>query len=193
MSKNLFPFSFESHEVRVLTDEDGAPLFVANDAAEALGYKDPTTAVRSHCKGVQELHPLSTPGGMQELRVIREPDLYRLIFGSTLESAQAFERLVVEVILPTIRKTGRYEVPTTSPSRIVRLGADDPPACLSWRIESAITDYIRRYLNEVRRFLEDDMAAVAREMVRHGYSEKDVQRLLQQYRVTELRVEHPPL
>jgi len=116
---NLVPFSFESHKVRVLTDDNGEPLFVAKDVAEALGYKDPTTAVKSHCRGVQELHPIPDAlGRMQEARVIREPDLYRLIFGSTLDSAQAFERLVVEEILPTIRKTGRYAAPSAVPQPI---------------------------------------------------------------------------
>lgn len=113
---NLVPFSFESHEVRVLTDDNGEPLFVAKDVAAALGYSNHSDAISRHCKGVVERYPLLTAGGMQELRVIREPDLYRMIFGSTLESAQAFERLVVEEILPSIRKTGRYEVaPATQP------------------------------------------------------------------------------
>ncbi len=105
----LIPFDFESKTVRVLTDDHGEPLFVAKDVAEALGYKDPTTAVKTHCRGVQELHPIvDSLGRTQEARVIREPDLYRLIAGSTLPSAVAFERKVFEEILPTIRKTGSY-------------------------------------------------------------------------------------
>ena len=105
---NLVQFVFESHPVRVLADANGKPLFVAKDVAEALGYKDPATAIKSHCKGVQELHPLQTAGGTQEVRVIREPDMYRLVFGSTLPSAEAFECLVVEEVLPAIRETGQY-------------------------------------------------------------------------------------
>ncbi len=108
MATQLIPFSFESHEIRVVTDESGNPLFVAKDVCVALGYKDPTTAVKSHCKGVQELHPLQTAGGKQEVRVIREPDLYRLIVGSSLPEAERFERWVFEDVLPTIRKTGQY-------------------------------------------------------------------------------------
>ena len=34
---NLVPFSFESHQVRVLVDDLGATLFVAKDVATALG------------------------------------------------------------------------------------------------------------------------------------------------------------
>lgn len=111
---NLVPFSFESHQVRVLVDDLGATLFVAKDVATALGYANTSDAIKSHCKGVAESYPLQTAGGMQEARVIREADLYRLIFGSTLPSAQEFERLVVEEILPSIRKTGKYEAPATT-------------------------------------------------------------------------------
>lgn len=112
---NLVPFSFESHQVRVLVDDLGATLFVAKDVATALGYANTSDAINSHCKGVAESYPLKTAGGMQEARVIREADLYRLIFGSTLPSAQEFERMVVEDILPSIRKSGKYEAPAKGP------------------------------------------------------------------------------
>jgi prophage antirepressor-like protein len=107
MSK-LIPFEFESSQVRILMDDNGDPLFIANDAAEALEYKRPNDAINQHCKGAAEYRPLQTAGGTQRVRVIREPDLYRLMAGSTLPSAEAFERKVFEDILPTIRKTGAY-------------------------------------------------------------------------------------
>lgn len=104
----LVPFQFESREIRVITDENGGTLFVGKDVCEALGYADATTAMRSHCKGVQKLHPLQTPGGLQNVRVLIEADVLRLIVSSTLPAAQSFERLVFEEILPTIRRTGAY-------------------------------------------------------------------------------------
>jgi hypothetical protein len=61
-----------------------------------------------HCKGVTKRYPLSTAGGIQELRVIAEPDVLRLIVNCTLPAAERFERLVFEEILPSIRKTGSY-------------------------------------------------------------------------------------
>jgi len=87
------------------------PLFVGKDICEALGYKNATDAMNDHCKGVAKRYPLQTAGGMQELRVISEPDVMRLVVSSTLPAAQAFERLVFEEILPTIRKTGKYISP----------------------------------------------------------------------------------
>ena len=40
---------------------------------------------------------------------INESGLYSLIFGSRLESAKNFKRWVTKDVLPSIRKTGRYD------------------------------------------------------------------------------------
>ena len=40
---------------------------------------------------------------------INESGLYSLIFGSKLESAKSFKRWVTSEVLPSIRKTGRYD------------------------------------------------------------------------------------
>ena len=104
---NITPYDFEGASVRAL-EIDGEPWFVGKDVAEALGYSDPTTAIRSHCKGVQKLHPLQTPGGRQDVRVLSEPDVLRLIVNSTLPAAERFERWVFEEVLPSIRNTGSY-------------------------------------------------------------------------------------
>ena len=112
----LIPFSFENHSIRVLTDENGEPLFVAKDIAAALGYVNTSDAISKHCRGVAERYPIiDNIGRKQEVRVIREPDLYRMMANSQLPSAQKFERLVFEEILPTIRKTGKYEVKPAAP------------------------------------------------------------------------------
>lgn len=107
----VVPFQFQNTAIRTVT-LDGEHWFVAKDVAVALGYKDPSMAMRSHCRGVSKLHPiLDALGRTQEVRIIREPDLYRLIVGSTLPAAQEFEAWVFEEVLPTLRKTGKYGMP----------------------------------------------------------------------------------
>ncbi len=106
----IVPFSFDGASIRAM-EIDGEPYFVGKDIADALGYADPSTAIRSHCKGVQKLHPLQTGGGRQEVRVLSEPDVLRLIVNSTLPAAERFERWVFEEVLPSIRKTGSYTAP----------------------------------------------------------------------------------
>lgn len=110
-------FAFGKHQVRVVIDETGEALFVGKDACDALGYANDSKAMGDHCKGVTKRYPLQTAGGVQQLRVLAEPDLMRLIVGSTLPAAQAFERLVFEEILPSIRKTGSYSAPGAVPRR----------------------------------------------------------------------------
>jgi prophage antirepressor-like protein len=105
---NVSVFNFEALNVRVVIGENGEPLFVAKDVAVALGYARPNDAVNLHCKGTAQHRPLQTAGGMQQVRVIDESDIYRLIFGSELESANKFQDWVVSEVLPSIRKTGGY-------------------------------------------------------------------------------------
>ncbi|GAB3438214.1 BRO-N domain-containing protein [Insolitispirillum peregrinum] len=106
----VIPFEFNSHAVRVV-EIDGEPWFVGKDVAEVLGYADTTNAMKQHCRGVAKRHPIvDSLGRSQQVRVLSEPDVLRLMISSTLPAAQEFEALVFEVILPTIRKTGKYAV-----------------------------------------------------------------------------------
>ena len=106
---NIVPFTFESITLRTVVIDDEI-WWVAKDAASALGYTNTSKAIGDHCKGVTKRYPLQTPGGMQEVRIINEADLMRLMINSQLPSAQKFERWVFEDVLPSIRKTGGYHV-----------------------------------------------------------------------------------
>lgn len=86
---------------------DGKPYFVANDVAKSLGYKRPADAVTAHCKGSVKRRYL-TEGGEQEVKIIPEGDVYRLISRSKLPSAEKFERWVFDEVIPSIRKNGGY-------------------------------------------------------------------------------------
>lgn len=92
--------------VRIIED-NGKVLFCGADVAKALGYARPTKAVMDHCKGVLK-RDILTNGGEQEMTVIPEGDVYRLIVHSRLPKAQEFEVWVFDTVLPEIRKTGGY-------------------------------------------------------------------------------------
>jgi prophage antirepressor-like protein len=103
----VIPFKFESHAVRtVVLDE--APWWVGRDVCEALGYQNSRQAMNDHCKGVSKRYPLETPGGIQEIRIISEGDVWRLVTHSNLPEAERFEKWLFEVALPQIRRTGSY-------------------------------------------------------------------------------------
>ena len=101
-------------EIRASITEDGNPIFCARDVAAALGYKDPTNAIKQHCRGVAIHHPIVDSMGRDQMaRFITEGDMYRLIASSKLESAQRFETWVFDEVFPTIRRHGMYATPQT--------------------------------------------------------------------------------
>lgn len=116
---NIIPFKFEGSAIRVV-DIDGEPWFVGRDVAERLGYARPNNAMNQHCKGALKQCPLQTAGGMQEIRILSEPDVLRLIMASKLPAAERFERWVFEEVLPSIRKHGGYMVaaPEETPEQL---------------------------------------------------------------------------
>lgn len=89
---------------------NGKPYFVGSDVAKALGYAIPHKAVQTHCKGVLKWN-IPTNGGNQEMLIIPEGDVYRLIVRSQLPDAEKFEKWVFDEVLPAIRQTGGYITP----------------------------------------------------------------------------------
>ena len=88
-------------------EENGKILFCGSDVAKALGYRRPKDAINAHCKGAVKRR-LLTNGGTQEMKMISEGDVYRLISHSRLPSAEKFESWIFDDVLPTIRRTGGY-------------------------------------------------------------------------------------
>ena len=88
-------------------EENGKILFCGSDVAKALGYRRPKDAITAHCKGAVKRR-LLTNGGTQEMKMISEGDVYRLISHSRLPYAEKFESWIFDDVLPTIRRTGGY-------------------------------------------------------------------------------------
>ena len=104
-------FSFENMPVRTLGNPE-TPLFVAIDVVKALGFKDTINPIKRHVDPEDLIKvEIETSGGRQTVNAVNESGLYALIFGSKLESAKRFKRWVTSEVLPTIRRTGRYEAP----------------------------------------------------------------------------------
>lgn len=111
-STAITPFNFNEHAVRVIQIED-APWFVATDVAESLGYKSPKDAASYLDDDEKGSAIVRTPGGDQKLTVINESGLYALVLRSRKPEARKFAKWVTSEVLPAIRKTGKYERPTT--------------------------------------------------------------------------------
>lgn len=104
----------EFGEVRTLTI-DGEPWFVGRDVAKALEYVKPDSALTNHVdKEDKKTIPLSQGNGSNyksKTTIINESGLYSLIFTSKTGKAKDFKRWVTAEVLPTLRKTGKYEMP----------------------------------------------------------------------------------
>lgn len=109
----------EFGQVRML-EVDGKPYAVGSDVAKALGYAIPHKAVRDNCKGVLTWNIL-TEGGKQDVLVIPEGDIYRLITKAADQSknleikakAEKFEKWIFDEVIPELRRTGSYTVPNS--------------------------------------------------------------------------------
>uniref|UniRef100_UPI00158E0A13 BRO-N domain-containing protein n=2 Tax=Burkholderia ambifaria TaxID=152480 RepID=UPI00158E0A13 len=112
-----YQFQFESHPIRVLV-RDGEPWFVAVDLCAVLGVKwkgsGSTGTLAALDADEQNTHSMRTPGGLQNLAIVSESGMYTLVFRcrDAVKPGTVpyrFRRWVTREVLPSIRKTGRYE------------------------------------------------------------------------------------
>lgn len=98
---------------------DNEPWFVGKDVAVALGYTNTAKAVRDHVDEEDKLtERIVLSGQNREVIFINESGLYSLILSSKLPTAKDFKRWVTKEVIPSIRKTGGYQMPTTPEQRI---------------------------------------------------------------------------
>ena len=102
-------FNCELGQVRVIV-ENGEPYFMASDLCQALEYKNGRDTInRLFPKGVAKYYTL-TNGGNQLLSYLTEAQMYKLIMRSNAKNAEAFQDWICGEVLPSIRKTGSYQV-----------------------------------------------------------------------------------
>ena len=105
---NIIPFEYESSEIRVVKDSGGDPWWVASDVCAVLELSNPTEAIRN--LDDDEKSTLRISEGGPERNIINEPGLYSLIIRSNKPEAKKFKRWITHEVLPSIRKTGQYDV-----------------------------------------------------------------------------------
>ena len=110
-------FNFNNNELSVY-GTPVKPWFKAKDVVMMLGYSHTKDAIKtnvdledvntySELRGrltdpLVEMHP--------DTKFINESGLYALIFGSKKAEAKKFKRWITNEVLPTIRRTGSYEL-----------------------------------------------------------------------------------
>lgn len=106
-------FNHLGNNIRVMTDEQGEPLFVLKDVCNALGITNTRNVSARLDEDMKGVRPVDTPGGTQQLTVINEVGLYEVIIRSDKPEATQFRRWVTSEVLPSIRKHGMYATPAT--------------------------------------------------------------------------------
>lgn len=93
------------------------PWFNAKDIATILGYKDTNQAIRKNVdledrNQLEEIDPSIRPSLVNQPHstYINESGLYSLLIKSRLPEAKKFKRWVTSEVLPSIRKTGFYNI-----------------------------------------------------------------------------------
>jgi prophage antirepressor-like protein len=107
-------------EIEIVTI-DGKEHFGATQAAMLLGYANPRDALIRHCRedGVVKHDVIDKLGRKQQMNLITEGNLFRLIARSKLPGAEEFEKWVFDDVLPIIRKTGSYQQPQSIEDLII--------------------------------------------------------------------------
>lgn len=110
---DLVPFQFDAHEIRVNTDDPGNILWNLADLCAAFGLSNPSEVVSRLESDEYNTLRISEgiPGNPGRL-FVNEKGLYRLIFRSNKPEAKRFQNWVFGEVLPSIRKAGKYEIPT---------------------------------------------------------------------------------
>jgi len=101
-------FNFNGHNIRII-DNDGNPWFIATDVCEILGLKNTSISV----KGLNENERSKFNLGRYKnnfLNIINESGLYKLVLKSRKHEAIKFQDWITSEVLPSIRKTGSYNV-----------------------------------------------------------------------------------
>ncbi|MBD2526758.1 BRO family protein [Nostoc sp. FACHB-133] len=135
---DLSVFVFESQEVRFVGTLE-KPEWIAADVCAILDI-DTSVTVNGQIRkakdgstyrdgGLDEdekgTHNVSTLGGEQEMLTVTEAGLYRLIFKSRKPVAKRFQRWVFHEVLPSLRRTGKYEMPKPNQQQNTKPSLDE--------------------------------------------------------------------
>ena len=104
----LKQFNFDGEQVRLVTDEQGEPWFVARDVCVVLGFSKPRDALARLDPDQRGSTMMDTLGGLQQMVTVNEDGLNDLILDSRKPRAREMRRWLTRDVLPEIRKTGSY-------------------------------------------------------------------------------------
>ncbi len=112
----------ELGKMRIRVNDDGNPMFALNDVCGVLGITNANNTKTRMRQGYPYIHTMEVgvvtgkkKNGTDAIQYIEttfidESNLYRCIFQSRKPEAETFQNWIFDEVLPSIRKTGKYEV-----------------------------------------------------------------------------------
>ncbi|MDR5611335.1 MULTISPECIES: BRO family protein [unclassified Arsenophonus] len=113
------PFAFENHQVRIVI-KNNEPWFVAQDICNVLKIVNSRDALSKLDNDEKDVGLTDTLGGQQSMNIISESGMCTLVLRCRDAVKQGtlphrFRKWVTNEVLPSIRKTGKYEHPQYQP------------------------------------------------------------------------------
>ena len=147
-------FKFENKEIRVIGSYQ-EPWFVAKDICDILELSNTTNALRNIPEKWMTLQNVKSSYNSQNMTLISEPAVYKLIMRSNKPIAQKFQEAVCEDILPSLRKKGEYKIQSI-------LDKNKKLEEEKFRIEEE-----NKRLEEEKKKTEEELTKLTRKYVKH--------------------------
>lgn len=104
---------FDGHRLTII-DDKGDPKFLLRDVCKILGLGQVSGVTRRLDDDVIWNHPIEDSLGRTQIAVfVNEDGLYDVILDSRKPEAKKFRKWITSEVLPSIRKTGGYQLDTS--------------------------------------------------------------------------------
>lgn len=131
MNQEMQTYDFHGNEVRVLTDAQNDPWFIAKDICDVLELNNVGEALRALDDDEKNTIRISDGiAGNPNKAIVSEAGFYKLVLRSRKPVAKEFQRWVTHDVLPSIRQHGAYMTQQTiervlsDPDTLIRLATD---------------------------------------------------------------------
>lgn len=106
-------WNYDNSEIRTI-EKDGEPWWVLSDVCKVLELSNPSRVAQRLDEDERSNFELGRQG---TAIIINESGLYSVILRSDKPEAKPFRKWVTSEVLPSIRKTGSYQVAQSSPNK----------------------------------------------------------------------------
>ena len=106
-------WNYDNLEIRTI-EKDGEPWWVLSDVCKVLELSNPSKVAQRLDEDERSNFELGRQG---TAIIINESGLYSVILRSDKPQAKPFRKWVTSEVLPSIRKTGGYQIPQSRPDK----------------------------------------------------------------------------